>query len=365
MTRKILVVAVALLMTCVGAAAQTKVDTANYAYTPKEWKHIVRQMPESFYSTAEAARIAENVLAFQRGTGGWPKNIAMHKPLGDGMAAVLADKDRRDDSTTDNDATTTELTFLAKIWHHQPDERYLTAFRNGVEFLLDGQYDNGGWPQFWPENRGYQVHITYNDNAMAQTLCLIRDIRDGTAPFDSLVDDSTIARLDTAFNKGIECILNTQIIVNGQPTVWCQQHDRVTLAPAPARAFEPAAFCSAESASLVEILMSLPRPSGRVIAAVDGAMRWFDEHKLTGIRVERFTDSNGKPDTRVVNDSTAAPLWTRYYDLSTGQPLFSDRDGQPKRTLAEVSRERRAGYAWYSDAPAKLAKKYKKWKKKL
>ena len=363
-TRKLIVAA--FLIACIGAAAQTAdIDTANYAYTSKEWRRMVRQMPDSFYTTTEAVRIAENVLAFQRFTGGWPKNVAMHRPLGGELSIVLGEKDKRDDSTTDNDATTTEMTFLARLYHHQPDERYLEALRNGVEFLLAGQYDNGGWPQFWPESRGYQVHITYNDDAMAQTLCLLRDIRDEKAPFDGLVDGDTKMRIDTAFNKGIECILNTQIVVDGQPTVWCQQHDHNTLKPAPARAYELASFCSAESAKLVEILMSIPNPDDRVIAAVEGAMKWFDEHKLTGIRVERFTGADGMADVRVVEDSTAAPIWARFYDLSTGKPLFSDRDGKPRKTFEEVGRERRVGYGWYSDAPRELMEEYKEWRNRF
>ena len=88
--------------------------------------------------------------------------------------------------------------------------------------------------QSWPEHRGYQVYITYNDDAMVQTMEIIRNLRDGKAPFDILVNDEMKARLSAAFDKGIECILNTQIRVNGKPTIWCQQHDNITLKPAPA-----------------------------------------------------------------------------------------------------------------------------------
>lgn len=84
------------------------------------------------------------------------------------------------------------------------------------------------------EHRGYQVYITYNDDAMVQTMEIIRNLRDGKAPFDILVNDEMKARLSAAFDKGIECILNTQISVNGKPTIWCQQHDNITLKPAPA-----------------------------------------------------------------------------------------------------------------------------------
>lgn len=351
-------------MTAIVGFAQQQLTPENYEYTSKEWKRIVRESPDAFFRTDEATRIADNVLAYQRETGGWPKNIPIHRPLGEEMDIVLGDKNKRNDSTTDNDATILEMTYLAKLYKQSPELRYKEAFLRGIEFMLSGQYDNGGWPQFWPESRGYQVHITYNDDAMVQTLLIIRDLRDGAAPFDMLVDDAMKARLTTAFNKGIECILNTQIIVNGEPTVWCQQHDHQTLKPAPARTFELASFCSAESASLVRLLMELPNPDKRMKAAINGAMKWFEAHKLEGIKVERYTDKNGKRDTRIVKDENAGPIWARFYDLEHAKPFFCDRDGVPRQTLAEVGHERRNGYSWYNKAPATLYKQYDQWKKK-
>ena len=121
---------------------------------------------------------------------------------------------------------------------------------------------------------------------------MIRDLRDGIKPFDGLVDAETKAELDKAFNKGIECILKTQIRVNGKPTVWCQQHDRETFAPAAARSYELPSYCSSESASLVRLLMELPNPDQRIIDAVNGAMEWFEKHKII---LGFFSDSNSRP----------------------------------------------------------------------
>jgi len=358
-------ICIILIMTmAVPLFAQQQLNPKDYEYSSREWKRIVRESPDAFFKTEEAKRIADNVLAYQRETGGWPKNLPIHRPLGDELDIVLSDKKKRNDSTTDNDATILEMTYLARLYKQQPEERYKKAFLQGVEFLLSGQYDNGGWPQFWPENRGYQVQITYNDNAMVQTLMVIRDLRNSVAPFDLLVDNALKARLTKAFDKGVECILNTQIIVNGEPTVWCQQHDYKTLKPTSARAYELASFCSAESASLVRLLMELPNPDKRIKAAVNGAMKWFEAHKLTGIRVERFTNEDGKRDTRVVNDEKAEPIWARDYDLEQGKPMFCDRNGVPVKTLAEVGHERRNGYSWYNSAPASLYKQYEQWKKK-
>lgn len=51
---------------------------------------------------------------------------------------------------------------------------------------------------------------------MVQILQVIHALRDRKAPFDQLVDNDVRIRLTEVFNKGIECILNTQIVVNGK-----------------------------------------------------------------------------------------------------------------------------------------------------
>ena len=69
-------------------------------------RHLPTQENDDFYKTAEARRIGDQVLLYQRVTGGWPKNINMSRPLSDEeRSEVLGDKQRRDDSTTDNGAT--------------------------------------------------------------------------------------------------------------------------------------------------------------------------------------------------------------------------------------------------------------------
>lgn len=327
--------------------------------------HELRRTDEAFFRTDEARRIGEQVLAFQRVTGGWPKNIDMCSPMTDEeLDEVREQHERTHDSTTDNNATTMQMTFLARLYQSTGDMRYRLAFVAGLDYLLSGQYDdNGGWPQFWPDPVGYQVHITFNDGAMGNTLTVLREVAEGREPYGgSLVDDALRSRLTSAFNKGIDCILATQIRVDGKPTVWCQQHYRETLLPAPARAYELPSFCSAESAQLVKLLMQLPNPDDRVKAAVHGAMRWFDEHKLTGYRVGRSGRAHTPAaDTRLIADPEAGPLWGRFYDLDSCKIFVCDRDGKPKRSLEEIGSERRNGYSWYNSAPAELYEVYDRW----
>ena len=327
-------------------------------------RNALRETDSEFFKTAEASRIGDQVLLYQRVTGGWPKNIDMARHLTDEeWEDVLNDKQRRDDSTTDNGATNMQMNYLARLYQATGEQRYAEGFRNGVDYLLSGQYDNGGWPQFWPDPHGYQIHITYNDDAMVNTMSLLRDIASQKAPYQGkLTTAEQRKQAATAFNKGIECILNTQIIVNGEPTVWCQQHDRETLAPAPARTFELASYCSMESASIIKLLMELPHPDERVKRAIHGAMKWFDSHKLTGLRVSR-TGKWRHPDSEVtlIKDDQAPPLWGRYYDLKHGEPFVCDRDGLPRRRLEDIGHERRNGYGWYSDRPGELYGLYEQW----
>lgn len=163
-----------------------------------------------------------------------------------------------------------------------------------------------------------------------------------------------------SFDKGIGCILKTQIRVDGKPTVWCAQHDEHTFAPAPARAYELASFSGAESASIVALLMSIPHPSPEIVAAVKGAVAWFETHAVKDIRVERVPDGSPKGDVRVVS-APGNVLWARFYDLETGKPFFCGRDGVKHATLAEIEKERRGGYSWYTNAPQHVLDRYAKW----
>lgn len=343
----------------------------------QELKDLVRKADATFFASAEARRIGDQLLLWQRCTGAWPKNEDMTSPMDEELTKkVLADKQRKNDSTIDNDATILQVRFLAMLYQStlaSGDKQdlvravqYKQAFLRGLEYMLSGQYNNGGWPQFWPVQRGYQVHITYNDNAMINVMKIIGDILDGNPHFSGLCDKALMGRLQLAFNMGIECILNTQIVTEEYgPTVWCQQHDRHTLQPAGARAFELPSYCSAESVNIVRFLMQLPNPNERIQAAIHGAMRWFERTKITGMVYTRQR-VDGKVQSSIVADPNATtPIWSRFYDLEHCESFVCDRDGIPRRHLDELGEERRNGYAWYTSAPAALFPLYETWKNTL
>lgn len=327
---------------------------------------VLREKNPEFFKTADARRIGDKLLVWQRNTGGWPKNIDMTVPLTDQQRhQIIKDKKVTDDSTIDNGATTMQMNYLARLYQQTKDDRYREAFQKGVNYILSGQYENGGWPQFWPTQRDYQVQITYNDDAMVNILTMMRDILKGKEQYAGLSDEKLNEKIEKSFRKGIDCILNTQIKVGDTLTVWCQQHDRKTLYPTYARAYELPSFCSQESAAIVRFLMTLPNPDERVRRAINSAMAWFEKTKITGYRLEKI-GKKGEPgaDTRLVADPNAEPLWARFYDLLNCQPFVCDRDGMPRKHLSDIGPERRNGYSWYNTRPATLYKNYEKWKNK-
>lgn len=329
-------------------------------------KKILRESDADFFIKEEAIKIGDQLLLWQRNTGGWPKNVDMVSPMSEEeKAEVVADKNRQDDSTTDNDATILQLAYLARLYKATGEQRFKEAFQKGVEYLLSGQYENGGWPQFWPVMRDYQLHITYNDDAMVNTMTLLREAASAKSPYDSDICDEILKqRMMMAFDKGVECILATQIVVNGQPTVWCQQHDRETLSPAKARSYELPSYCSQESAAIVRLLMGIPNPDERIVKAVDGAMRWFEVNRIKGVRYKRENVEGRWEVTLEENPKDDTPVWARYYDLNDCRPFVCDRDGIPRQHLEEIGEERRTGYAWYNDRPSDLFPIYEEWKNK-
>ena len=209
---------------------------------------------------------------------------------------------------------------------------------------------------------GYK-HITYNDDAMIGVMKLLRDIAARKRDY-SFVDDERRGKAARAVEKGIECILKTQVVVDGKRTVWCAQHDEVTLAPAPARKFELVSLSGSESVGIVRFLMSINQPNVEVVASIKGAIAWFEKSKLTGIKWVPKPDSTKMHgfDRVVVKDPDAGPLWARFYDIQTNRPIFAGRDSLVKYDVAEIEDERRNGYAWYVDGAAELlSKEYPKW----
>ncbi|MBP6551203.1 MAG: pectate lyase, partial [Flavobacterium sp.] len=166
----------------------------------QKWPDIINKSEPAWFATAEAKAVAENVLLYQRNIGGWPKNIQMQNPLTEvEKQKLIAQKPDTKEITTDNKATTQEMLFLSKMYAQTPDERYKNAFLAGFDYLLKAQYDNGGWPQFYPLKKGYYTHITYNDDSMVNILNVLKHCIDKTDYYSIKPSEATLSKAKIAF----------------------------------------------------------------------------------------------------------------------------------------------------------------------
>ncbi len=177
---------------------------------------------------------------------------------------------------------------------------------------------------------------------MIHILLLLNDVG-GKKQWEWL-DEGRRQKSRTAVEKGVACILATQVEQNGAKTVWCAQHDALTLFPTQARLKEPVSLSGGESVATVRFLMSLP-PSPAMNSAIEGALAWFEKSKMT--------------------DAAKAPVWARFYDLKTNVPLFAGaQDGIIYESFEAMAAKNRVGYDYSVTSPRDLlTKAAPQWRK--
>ena len=396
------------LMCATAASAQSDTAEAKISHLP--WGHVAMRMPDKWYGSQQAAALADTVLYAQISCGGWFKNLPYHK-MEPKHHRELAQYKNLGIGIFDNNSTTVEMRFLARVYAHNPQQRWADGFRRALDFVFDAQYDNGGWPMFWPlteealrtygvrdpvSGKKYIGHITFNDNAIVNLMYLLREIYERRGDFAALTDDTDAERARKAFYDGIQCILDCQIrgtyeqyefartpdggIIwgdrrtgDGPLTVWCAQHDAETLEPAQARAYEYPSYCGDECADILRLLMSVrpedipadrPQMWNGIKRSVVAAVEWFDAHRIEGKRWENV-EIDGERDRVLVDAPGERDLWARFYELTTCRPIFGMYDFVRQYDISEISAYRRCSYKWYSTSLKNVVgKEYETWRAK-
>lgn len=310
---------------------------------------VTDEMTDAWFRGDSARRLADIIVSYQTPTGGWSKRMEFIHPRQPGES-WSADDSWTWIGTLDNGATTEQLVFLAGAVAAHGDSTHRASFLRGIGYLLAAQQPTGCWPQVYPLMGGYHDAATFNDDATINALRVLRATASGRQVW---VPDTMQARAAAAVERGIGCIVATQVVVDGRKTVWGAQHDPVGFAPVRARAYEHASLSGRESAAILNFLMEIPGPSPAVVEAIHGAAAWFRAAAITGWHYVPRGD--------ITPRQGAGPLWARFYEIGTNRPIFSDRDGQVRYALSEIGEERRTGYLWYTDEPATSLRRYERW----
>ncbi|MFD2015558.1 pectate lyase [Vibrio olivae] len=262
----------------------------------------------------------------------------------------------RQKSTIDNDATYIQIMTLAKVYEKTNNEAYKESAIRGIEYLLEGQYDNGGWRQFFPNSEGYHRHITFNDNAIANTLNVMRDVASQKGEF-AFVSDDLASRAKASMDKGLRFVLDNQVVVDGKKTGWCAQYNVDTLACERGRSYELASISGDESVKVIKFLMSIENPSAEVVESINSAVAFLKAEEIPGKKMIKTPDDTMEFGVnRVVIDKEGSSVWPRFINLENLEPLYSNRQGDKLDKFEDVSYERRVKYSWLVTSPGKLFK---------
>jgi pectate lyase len=130
--------------------------------------HFLKK-PDSWFASDAGRFTAEVILSYQAKEGGWPKNTNTVSRKFEGDPGTLK-------GTFDNSATTDELRFLARSYHATKEDAYKAAFLRGLKHILEAQYANGGWPQYFPLPPTYNRRITFNDGCMVRLMLFLKEV---------------------------------------------------------------------------------------------------------------------------------------------------------------------------------------------
>lgn len=251
---------------------------------------------DTFFLDA-AKQVADSLVWGQLACGGWDYNIDFtpegerrwfyRHNVGSADAALTSGRNvgTMDDNVTQH---ATRLLMAVDMALDQQDQAIHEAALAALEFLLEAQYDHGGWPQRYPlSGRGYSDFVTLNDNTL-------RDCADVMSIAWRNYGDQ---RYFDAVAKCGDFLVAAQL--PAPQATWGQQYD-ADLKPAWARRFEPPAAVSGESFGVMRLLIEIAVFTGdpKYLEPLPAAMEWFEASQLP----------NGR--------------WARFYELKTNRPLY-------------------------------------------
>lgn len=289
-----------------------------------------------------------NITTWQMESGGWRKdNFEGYTDTYDGVGfpnsyfANLA--------TFSNKATTGEIRYLSFQYLESSNSTNKSIFRNavekGIQFIIDAQHPSGGWPQVYPyadcspSNCEYHNYMTFNDHVIPSAILLLMDVNDRKMPFDSdIVENVNFTEIEMALENAIDFLIASQIVVNGIPTLWAQQHDPESLEPLGGRSWELPCRTPNESYFVVSILLNWPERTPEIYNATWGAVDWYVENAIEGVW---FDQKNG-----TIVESEGRLMWYRYYNVSDDQFFLVDYDSNKVYNLSDLPEEQRKTYSW-------------------
>ncbi|HKY63437.1 MAG TPA: pectate lyase [bacterium] len=363
--RRALAIAILLLAVLPGRVQPAEIPLDGFAEGIKRWRDLHGE-EDARYRPDQFEEIADNLLRYQRYSGGWRQNLDPTRILGGFEKLKVRLQKLLPGGSFDNENIFPQVRYLAAAYRRSGHSAYRDGSLRGLEFILAQQDPGcGGWPHTVPPRSRYESHLTIADGVMVHALSLLREVAAGAEPFD-FIEPALRQRAAEAVVRGDACLLRLQVRQNGILSGWAGQYDMQSLAPAQGRAFEPPALDSRETVRILRYLMKLDPVSPEIAAAIEAGAGWLARVERKGWRLETFAAETqhyrfhtSHWDRRLVADP-AGRLWARFYGLHDNRVLLATMEGKIVEDYAELPRERRTGYEWFGDWPRELLDSIKK-----
>jgi PelA/Pel-15E family pectate lyase len=279
---------------------------------------------DCYYATGDeyyyeaAAEVAAALIAAQHPSGGWnylhdfagaESTRRWYDTIGKNGWRLEEFHHYYGNATFDDAGTSEAAQFFLRLYLARREQRFEEPLQRALGFMLDSQYQNGGWPQRFPfvedmpELHGrpdYTRHITFNDDVAA------RNIRFLLVAWQTLGDE----RAADAVRRAMDVFLDT--LQPAPQAGWGYQHDALTLRPVGARSYEPSALSPQTTAQNIGMLLDFYEWTAepRFLARIPEAIDW-----LESVRLEAG-------DVRIPGRE-----FPTYIEIGTNRPLYTHRRG--------------------------------------
>lgn len=271
------------------------------------WLDAFHATGDAFYLDA-AFQTARALIAAQHASGGWNyvHDFAGDASLRDWYSTYARNAWRmeefqvqRTNATFDDACTSSATQFLLRLELERSTPDVSAALGKALGFVLESQYDNGGWPQRYPLDADYTRLVTFNDDVIGENLKTL------VMAYTAQGATHVLAPL----RAGMDCVVAMQQ-PRPQPG-WGLQHE-LDGTPAAGRTFEPAGLVTHTTGANIELLIAFHDLTGdeRYLRRVPEALDWLDAVQLSP---ENARELGGSHPT--------------FIERGSGDPLYVHRRG--------------------------------------
>ncbi len=295
---------------------------------------------EYYWKAAEAA--ARAIIWGQLECGGWNYIIdfAGDRSLKEWYATIGKNGWRLEEfqhyygnATFDDDVSSLAAKFLLRMYLEKLDPAYKYPLDKAINFVLESQYEIGGWPQRYPLKHDFSHHgrpdyssfYTFNDDVVWENVNFLIQC------YQALGEE----RFLDPIRRGMNFYIITQ---QAAPQAgWGQQYN-MNLEPVGARTYEPDALMPGYTRAHVRLLMRFYQLTGdrKFLARIPEAIEWLESCKLP----QSMTEGGKYSHSTFVEIGSNKPMFVhrRGSNVIHGEYYYDYKDDKPVRHYGAKTR---------------------------